>query len=152
MIQHEPWSHGSTPPVTLEHGVAIPPVVLAFLQRLKRLPLGIWADVAFTRTARTADVTVRNGAASSLAEARARLRKLIDTRPGLAARIRPRVYELAGVAEAFLHPAVVARMKKVGLTASLALGVRDHLSEEDFEQLYAPFAELIPIKELAGEM
>jgi hypothetical protein len=152
MIHHEPWSLGSTPPVTLEHGAAIPPPVLAFLQRLKRLPLGVWADVAFTRTARPTDVTLSQGSPSSLADARARLRKLIDTRPAVAARIRPRVYELAGVAQAFLHPAVVARMKKVGLAASLALAVRDHLAEEDFEQLYAPFAELIPIKELAGEM
>lgn len=148
MMQHEPWSVGSAPPVTLEHGVVMPPAVLAFLRQLKRLPLGVWADVAFSRTSRPADVVVESALPNSLVGARARLRRLIDARSGLAVRIRQRVHELVAVAEAFLHPAVVARMKKVGLSAALALAVREQLDPDDFALLYAPFAELIPLDDL----
>lgn len=105
MQRHEPWSFDAGAQVTLEHGVAIPPTVLAFLQRLKRLPLGVWADVAFSRTSRPADVVMATATTTSLAAARATLRRVIDGRSGLAVRIRQRVHELVSVAEAFLQAA-----------------------------------------------
>jgi len=65
--------------------------------------------------------------------------------------VAPRVDELVSVAEGFVAPGTTARMKKVALTAALALVARPDLSEEDFEWLYAPFADTIPIDSLERE-
>ena len=113
-------------------------VVIRFCERLRHLPLGVWADLA------SAAPVLGNGVSS----ARERLRDRVDSLPGVVTHVTPRIQELAAVAEEFVPPAVSARMKSTALTAALALLVRDQLSSEDFNTLYGPFAQAIPVSEL----
>jgi hypothetical protein len=41
-------------------------------------------------------------------------------------------------------------MRRAALLASLALAARPHLPPAEFEQLYGPFASLIPLHELGS--
>jgi hypothetical protein len=132
-------------------GADLPPAVLAFLERLRRLPLGSWATAALEADgvdtiAALSDVPVTRDDGS---EARRRLRVIVDGMPGVAAQTRRRVHDLVAVANGFVHPAIVARMKKSALTAALALVARPRLGDEDFHELYAPFATLVPLRSLA---
>lgn len=113
-------------------------IVVRFCERLRHLPLGVWAD-ASERVER----------ADSLARAaRGRLRQTVERMPWAKGHVTPRVNELVSVAEGFVAPGTTARMKKVAVTAALALVARPDLSDEDFKWLYAPFADTIPLDSL----
>ena len=128
----------------------LPSSVLWFLEQLRRLPMGAWADAA--RSAEMARRPAMDG--SSLhAAGRARLRHAVDASPVLTTRVRARVHDIVGVLDGFLHPVDVLRMKKAALDASLAIAARSALEPDDFATLYAPFENLIPLPEpvLAGD-
>jgi hypothetical protein len=120
------------------------PSVLRFADHLRRLPLGVWADLA----TRVEVGGSPEDAATRGALARARLRRIVDELEGVG-RVRQRVQGLAATAEGMVHPTVARRMKKVALTAAFALAARPQLGEEDFERLYAPFATAIPLEQLS---
>jgi hypothetical protein len=125
-------------------------MALAFLERLRRLPLGAWADAgrrlaeldaherrSLGRTGKGTDATVR-----------AVLRRVVNASPRMAGHARHRVRHLAAVARGFLHPTDVALMKKAALAAVLALVARPELGEQRFAAVYEPFATLIPVADL----
>jgi hypothetical protein len=74
----------------------------------------------------------------------------MDEAPGVAMQTSRRVRNMAAVANGFVHPADVVRMKKTALAAALALVARPMLGEADFARLYAPFADIVPLHELTG--
>jgi hypothetical protein len=130
--------------------------VLGFYARLARLPLDDWSSVSHPvarvrATPAELEVAIAEPDAESLesvAAARARLRAVMDTLPGPLTRAKRRVRGIIGVAEGIVPPSAQARMQRSALIAVLALIARPHLSEEDFELLYRPFASLIPLDEL----
>jgi hypothetical protein len=117
-------------------------VVVRFCERLRHLPLGVWAELAESASL--------SGSRSSAASQR--LREHVDRLPGVATHVTPRVQELVSVAEEFVPPAVAARMRNTALTAALALLVREKLSSDDFDTLYEPFARAIPVAELERDL
>lgn len=120
-------------------------VVLPFLVRLKRIPLAAWMRASLP----LADGPAEDDFDSPLsAAARARLRAIVEHMPSGVKFARARVYDYVSVAEGFAPPAIVMRMKRVALTAALALLARPHLSAAEFERLYGPFMNLIPPSEL----
>ena len=148
----EPHGPASSPTMPLDvraRGGELPPVVLGFLEHLRRLPLGTWADAAHL-----ADDAILSPASDtttpSTAATRARLRQIMDDAPGVAMQTSRRVRNLAAMASGFVHPADVVRMKKTALAAALALVARPMLAEDDFARLYAPFADIVPLRELTG--
>ncbi|HEX6629949.1 MAG TPA: hypothetical protein VF048_02610 [Gemmatimonadaceae bacterium] len=148
MEPHGPATPHLLPPDTHARGAALPPVVLGFLEHLRRLPLGTWADAA--HLADEAVIGAPAGAAApSAADTRARLRQIMDEAPGVAMQTSRRVRNLASMASGFVHPADVVRMKKTALAAALALVARPALGEADFARLYAPFADIVPLTEIA---
>jgi len=132
-VSRTPWSAASEPA----------PIVLAFYRRLRNLPLGQWADAA-----RPAPSASSDSALPDMSLARAELRAVMDARPCVVARHRRSVQHAVSVTEGFVHRSVAGRMKKITLTAALALAARPSLPEEIFARLYAPFAELIPLHDL----
>lgn len=152
-------SHSSGSPehdATLRAG-GLPPLVRAFVERLRHVPLGVWAALADEHEpAEDGEPAERDALADWTpgreSGPRARLRQLVDETPGHAALVRRRVLELTAAAEGFVHPATVRKMKKAALSAALALSVRPTLAAGDFEQLYAPFAALLPLAELEAEL
>ena len=128
----------------------LPPVALAFLDQLRRLPLGSWADAGH----RLAELdtnerrTLAHGGDPSGATVRAVLRQVVNATPRVAAQARLRVLHLAAAANGFVHPADVARMKKAALAAVLALVARRELGERNFAAVYDPFARHIPLATL----
>jgi hypothetical protein len=130
----------------------LPPVAFAFLEQLRRLPLGAWAD-AGRRLAELDEherlALGRNGS-DATATVRAVLRREVSAHPRVAAQARQRVLHLAAVAHGFLHPTDVARMKKAALAAVLALIARPELGEQRFAAVYDPFAALIPLATLSN--
>lgn|GEM_PF-2560761 len=122
------------------------PVVWVFLEQLRRMPLGDWAAAAARLDGREPRQAIWfDSAALPGAELRARLRELVNSTPEVAAQVRWRVLDLIAVAEGFLPPREVRRMKKAALTAALALQTRPDLQPDEFARLYAPFMELIPL-------
>lgn len=138
LLADSPETHGTHG----VHGGALPAIALEFTDRLRHLPLGAWADAA--GAAPPADAHDQAPAAA----ARARLRVIADDMPSVVIQLRARVNNVVGAAEGFVHQSAVGRMKKTALTAGLALVARPALGEEDFARLYAPFADLIPAREL----
>lgn len=144
----------STPALTTTQEMSIrsaeiPQSVHRFSERLRHMPLGVWAELAERVNVHLADAH-GSREQSATAAARARLREVADEMPGAVVRVRGRVLELISCAEGFLRPEVLGRMKKVALTAAIALAVRPHLAREEFDRLYAPFASAIPVDELAA--
>ena len=120
-------------------------VLREFFTRLRKVPLSAWIDAAVP----FADVRGEDDFESGpTAAARARLRAIVDRMPAGLTLAKARVQDYAGVAEGFAPHGVVSRMKRVALTAALALIARPHLSKSDFERLYKPFSSLIPVNEL----
>lgn len=115
--------------------------VVRFYARLRKLPLGVWAELADT------EPSARAISAAALKRLHARLDRL----PGISTRVNRRVHELTAVAEEFVPAAAASRMKRVALSAALALLVREQIPEEDFRTLYEPFATVIPVAELEGD-
>ena len=129
----------------------LPPEVAAFLERLRRLPLGAWADAGRLLEeldARPAAAGPLADVAAHGAEVRAELRQVVNAMPREARQIRSRVLHLATVAHGFVHPSDVARMKKAALVAALALVARPALGPARFGRAYAPFATSIPADSL----
>ena len=149
-------AHTPVPPVTTylgTHGSDLPPVVAAFLDRLRRLPLGAWAEAGrrleeIDRLDRRVRLAAGLGVPERRTAVRAHLREVVNASPGVAVRARQSVTDLAAVAQGFVHPAEVARMKKAALAAALALVARPALGEEGFAEIYEPFATLIPLASL----
>lgn len=142
----------STPPRTTTQEIRsaeIPLSVQRFSERLRHMPLGVWAELAERVNVHLADAPASREANASAA-ARARLREIADQMPGAVVRVRGRVLELIACAEGFLRPDVLVRMKKVALTAAIALAARPQLASEEFDRLYAPFASAIPLEDLAA--
>lgn len=116
-------------------------VLLPFFERLKRMPLATWMRAGMP----LADGPAEHDFDSPMsAAARARLRAIVDHMPSGVRLARSRVHDYVAVAEGFAPPAIVLRMKRVALTAALALLARPHLSPAEFERLYGPFMRLIP--------
>ena len=136
----------ATPTPTPSSASGLPSSVLWFLEQLRRLPMGSWADAA-----RRGEMARRPASAGSTLHAagRARLRHAVDASPVLTSRIRARVHDIVGVLDGFLHPVDVLRMKKAALDAALAIAARSDLDPDDFARLYAPFDGLIPLHEPA---
>ena len=138
----------TVPAASLEHagGDADDNTVLReFFTRLRKIPLAAWIDAAVP----FADVRGDDDFESEpTAAARARLRAVVERMPNGLTLAKARVQDYAAVAEGFAPHGVVSRMKRVALTAALALIARPHLSRGDFERLYRPFATLIPANEL----
>lgn len=128
----------------------LPPVALAFLEQLRRLPLGAWADAGrrLAELDETERRTLRSTGSGDDATVRAVLRRAVNANPRVAAQARKRVLHLVAVGDGFLHPADVARMKKAALAALLALVARPELGEQRFAAVYEPFARLIPLAAL----
>lgn len=132
-----------TPPSSAS---GIPSSVLWFLEQLRRLPMGAWADAArLAEASRPPQTTL----GSLHAGGRARLRHAVDASPVLTTRVRARVHDIVAVLDGFLHPVDVLRMKKAALDAALAVAAKSSLDPDDFDRLYAPFADLIPLWEPA---
>ena len=121
---------------------SLPPVAMAFCERLRHLPIGTWADAVQLSTA------APPGGVAATAAARVRLRDVMNDLPVVTTQLRRRVADLAAVAERFVRPPTVARMQKAALTAVMALVARPRLGSEEFGRLYAPFATIIPAHEL----
>jgi hypothetical protein len=133
-----PTDGGSAPvqSTTSWWNVETPPTILAFLERLRRLPLGDWAAAA-DRTAPGIDRTY--------------LRTVIESSPDLASRARGKIDHFLGAAEGLVSPPALRAMRKAALTAVLALAARARLEPLEFETLYGPFADLIPPDSLLPE-
>ncbi|HUF27745.1 MAG TPA: hypothetical protein VMM18_12285 [Gemmatimonadaceae bacterium] len=123
------------------------PLVQRFMVRLSRLPLDVWGQaaegVSLVPGGRESD-------APELRLARARLRYLLAAMPSELARVKRRIDDMTAVACGFTGRATIAAMRRVALTAALALLVRPRLADEDFAELYAPFALIIPVEELTA--
>src|SRR5690606_12902037 len=117
-------------------------LVVRFCERLRHLPLGVWAELA------TSEPSARPITAGALKRLHARLDRL----PGVNTRVSNRVYELVAVAEEFVPSPTARRMKAAALTAALALLVREQIPDEDFRTLYEPFARTIPVAELENDI
>jgi hypothetical protein len=145
----------STPsPLLTTHDVPIrsaeiPVSVQRFSERLRHLPMGMWAELS-ERTGQTsvADARVAAHDANAGAVARRRLREVANSMPGAVVRVRGKILEMVACAEGFVRPDVIARMKKVALTAAIALTARPHLAPDEFDTLYEPFAGAIPLADL----
>ena len=148
---HRPSTHARQ--VSLEEpfrATELPVTVKRFSERLRHLPLGVWAELA-DRIADDRDTGFEPRADDPnaiAAAARARLRQVADGMPGAVTRVRGRVLELVSCAEGFFRPDVLRRMKKVALTAAIALTARPQLAQEEFDRLYEPFAGVIPLEDL----
>ena len=122
---------------------ALPEVALLFHQRLMHVPIGKWAEVA------AGDA---NGEHASSRDpdtrARHRLRHVMDKHPETVVRMRRRIDDTIDSAEGFVSNRMLPRMKRVALTAGLALVARSQLAADDFARLYRPFEDLIPEREL----
>jgi hypothetical protein len=124
----------------------LPAVVADFLEQLRRLPLGAWAEAGRRLEELDArDRLLAGDAPGSDSAVRAQLRQVVNEMPRVAAQARQRVMNVAAMAQGFVHPADLARMKKAALAAVLALVARPTLGEERFAAIYAPFAEHIPL-------
>ena len=125
----------------------LPPIVVDYLNRLRQLPVGAWADAG--QALQMAEQTSGNsGRPGPVAAARATLRRVVGQMPGLAVQTQRRVQDMVEIAGACLHAETVAPMRRAALTAALALATRDAIGDKAFERLYAPFEPFIPHAEL----
>ena len=115
----------------------IPVSVKRFSERLRHLPLGVWAELSDRiDDARETGISALTDEHNAVAAARARLREVADQMPGAVSRVRGRVLELVSCAEGFFRPDTLRRMKKAALTAAIALTARPQLAQEEFDRLY----------------
>lgn len=136
-----------TPMTTGAADRELPAVVIEYLLRLRRLPVGTWNDAAQALADAERDASTAPSA-TSLAAAHATLRRIVAGVPGLAVQTQRRVQNMVEMATG-MHVTDCAWMKRAALTAALALAVRPSLGEGLFAQLYAPFEPCIPLAELA---
>lgn len=137
------------PPEETMRAVELPVAVKRFSERLRHLPLGVWAEVSERMDDDETEPTPYTYDHNAAAAARARLREVADGMPGAVTRVRGRVLELVSCAEGFFRPDTLRRMKKVALTAAIALTARPQLAQEEFDRLYEPFSGVIPLEDLA---
>lgn len=147
---HRPSTRARPLPPEPIRSAEIPVSVQRFSERLRHVPIGRWAELADRVTlSRSADAPYADDP-NATAAARARLREIADGMPGAVTRVRGRILELVSCAEGFFRPDVLRRMKKVALTAALALTARPYLAPEEFDRLYEPFASTIPLSDLVA--
>ncbi|MBA3890722.1 MAG: hypothetical protein H0X64_09330 [Gemmatimonadaceae bacterium] len=126
----------------------LPAVVIEYLLRLRRLPVGAWNDAAQALVAAERDAGSAPSA-DSIAAAHAALRRIVAGVPGLAVQTQRRVQNMVEMAGTCMHISDCTKMKRAALTAALALAVRSALGEPLFAKLYAPFEQYIPLADLA---
>ena len=132
------------------------PYVVAFFRRLKRIPVGAWSQQAstdpHTATPRFAESALpaieRSPDAEADRAARARLRAIMDTMPSAVRRIRQRIDHEVAVIDGMAPRVIVARMRRAARLAACAIAARPWLTPDEFDRLYRPFSELIPVDEL----
>jgi hypothetical protein len=131
----------------------MPEPVALFLHALRRVPLAAWDRCASACPLAAPGVEVGAVAGSLSADAvprtsaRAaweRVNAALVTMPGLAQRIARRVDDHLAVCEGMATKASAARMRVAAHLAAAALAVRPLLSAREFDDLYGPFAHLIP--------
>lgn len=120
-------------PAHAGENVALPVDVVDFLNGLRRLPVGEWADAA------------RDAERAGQGAATATLRRVVAGMPRIAALTQRRVRNMVEVAQGCVDDESTGAMRRVALNAALALATRDALGDEMFAQLYAPFDALIPL-------
>lgn len=128
-------------PAHAGENVVLPVAVADFLNGLRRVPVGEWADAARTAEHQGTAADASRGAAA------ATLRRIVAGMPGIAKQTQRRVRNLVEVAEGCVDERVTGAMRRTALNAALALATRDALGEDVFAQLYAPFDALIPLPE-----
>lgn len=151
-MRQETYSAIVAPPVGAADN-ELPSVVIDYLHRLRRLPVGAWCDAARALYEAEQHSRTQPGP-ESIEAAHASLRRVVAGMPGLAVQTQRRVQNMADVAQTCLHIADASRMRRAAVTAALALAAREMLGERVFERLYAPFEPFIPLSDLvagAGE-
>ncbi|HEU4563246.1 MAG TPA: hypothetical protein VFS05_01310 [Gemmatimonadaceae bacterium] len=132
--------------------------VIAFLTRLRRIPMGAWSRTAEADPLTLADDAVpaaTNPALQLLRDeeadrmARARLSEVMETMPDVVRRIRRRIDSDLTVLDGIAASTAVTRMRRAARLAACAIAARPALSAAEFERLYRPFLELIPPQDLA---
>lgn len=116
-------------------------ILQRFLNHLRRLPLESWMRIAESAPMALTD---RAEEPEEVRAARVRLRAVMDTMPVALRQAKRRVHDIADATAGFTPRTLNASMKRVALTAALALVARPYLFENDFAALYAPFSEAIP--------
>ena len=134
--------------------------VISFFHHLRRIPIETWhrfadADphVAGDERPREAGLTpalhlLLEAQADQMA--RARLREVMETMPGVVQRIRRRIDDELAVIEGIAPALAVARMRRAARLAACAVAARPLLAPAEFERLYRPFRMLIPPAASAG--
>lgn len=125
------------------------PLVRQFFSRLMKLPLGAWIGISVPKEGWATDpLLAQRSDDPEEAEARAKLRRIMDQMPGAVTRAKRRVHDITDVAAGLTSEAVHAPMTRAAVTAVLALIARPYLSAQEFVRLYHPFADLIPVEVL----
>ena len=141
MRHHQPTPHAGLQFAGPDND--LPPIVLDYLNRLRQLPVGAWADAG--QALHMAELTIgSSGRPGPVAAARATLRRVVGQMPALAVQTQRRVQDMVEIAGACLQAETVAPMRRAALSAALALATRDAIGEKAFERLYAPFEPFIP--------
>lgn len=147
-MRHQTYSAIVAPPAGAADN-ELPLVVIDYLHRLRRLPVGAWCDAA--RALDQAEQRSRTQPGTdSIEAAHAALRRIVAGMPGLAVQTQRRVQNMAEVAQTCLHVADASKMRRAAVTAALALAAREMLGEGVFERLYAPFEPFIPLGDLVA--
>ncbi len=125
------------------------PLVRQFFSRLVKLPLGVWIGISVPKEGWASDpLLAQRSEDPEEAQARAKLRRIMDQMPVALSRAKRRVHDITDIAAGLTNEAVHAPMTRAAVTAVLALIARPYLSAHEFVRLYQPFAQLIPVEAL----
>lgn len=128
--------------------------VNTFITLLRRVPISAWCqsitEHGVASQWATAELVLSGEMPSRRATegARVRLREILGTMPGVANRIRRRVGEIAAACEGIAPCESTAGMRLAAQVAAAAIAASTQLSPAEFDELYAPFQELIPLSRL----
>jgi hypothetical protein len=128
--------------------------VALFLHHLRRLPASMWLaatehidlDAGATGGAFDEPATRLSPLLEAQADyaARCRLHRVLESMPAVVRRIRQRVNNDLTIFDGIVSEAALQRMRRAANLAAFALAAHAHLSHDDLERLYRPFADLIP--------
>ena len=134
--------------------------VIGFFHQLRRIPIEAWYRFADADPHVAGDERPRDSSLTPAIQlllesqadqmARARLREVMETMPGVVQRIRRRIDDELAVIDGIAPPAAVARMRRAARLAACAVAARPFLSPAEFERLYRPFRMLIPPTAIAA--